>query len=111
MWLKMALGKSIPVLVFRTETLVQSHVLTFASSAHAIIIVVKGINAKEAFFSANERSQGEGKGKEEEGKEEMEREIGSEALAETEKSQTPEPGIEPGTWDPGPQQTRLILYQ
>ena len=51
-----------------TETLVRSHVLTFASSAHAIIIVVNGINAKNAFFSANERSKGEGKGKEEEGK-------------------------------------------
>ena len=55
-WLKMALGKSLPVLVFRTETLVRSHVLTFASSAHAIIIVVNGINAKNAFVSANERS-------------------------------------------------------
>ena len=42
-----------------------------------------------------------GKGKEGKG----EREIGSEALAETEKSQTPQPGIEPG-----PQQTRLMLY-
>ena len=45
---------------------------------------------EDAFFSANERSKGEGKGKEEEGKErggkgEREREIGSEALAETEK--------------------------
>ena len=35
------------------------------------------------------------KGKKEEGK--GEKEIGSEALAETEKSQTPQPGIEPGT--------------
>ena len=41
--------------------------------------------------SSNERSKGE----EEEGKERgREREIGSEALAETEKSQTPQPGIE-----------------
>ena len=30
--------------------------LTFATSAHAIIIVVNGINAKNAFFSENERS-------------------------------------------------------
>ena len=49
-----------------------------------------GINVKNAFFSANERWEGEGKGKEEEGTEEegkgeREREIGSEALAETEK--------------------------
>ena len=40
---------------------------------------------EDAFFSANERSEGEGKGKEEEGKGERERGIGSEALAETEK--------------------------
>ena len=37
------------------------------------------------FFSTNERSKGEGKGKEEEGNGKREREIGSEALAETEK--------------------------
>ena len=43
--------KSLPVLVFCTETLVRSHVLTFASSAHAIIIVVNGINAKNAFLA------------------------------------------------------------
>ena len=49
----------------------------------------KGINSKSAFFGANERSKGEGEG---------EREIGSEALAETgKKSQTPQPEIEPGT--------------
>ena len=39
-----------------------------------------GINAKNALFSANERSEVEGKGKEDEGKEEKEREIGSEVL-------------------------------
>ena len=38
---------------------------------------------EDAFFSANERSKGEGKG--EEGKEKGKGEIGSEALAETEK--------------------------
>ena len=43
------------------------------------------INGKNAFFSENERSEGEGKGKEEEGNGEREWEIGSEALAETEK--------------------------
>ena len=48
--------KSLPVLVFRTETLVRSHVLTFASSAQALLILVNGINAKNAFFRANERS-------------------------------------------------------
>ena len=47
-----------------------------------------GINAKNAFFSANERSKGVGKGKEEEGKGGREREIESEALAETEKVPT-----------------------
>ena len=39
------------------------------------ILISNGINAKNAFFSANERSEGEGKGKEEEGKGEREIEI------------------------------------
>ena len=59
-----------------------------------------GINAKDAFFSTNERSQGEGKGKEEERKEERERDIGSEALEETEKIANAPAGNR--TWDLGP---------
>ena len=66
-----------------------------------------GINAKMRFFSANERSKGEGKGKEEEGKGrggkgERERRKGKGKLKvklwqKRKKSQTPQPGIEPGT--------------
>ena len=48
----------------------------------------------DLFLTANERSKREGKGEEKERK--GEREIGSEALAKTEKSQTPQPGIESG---------------
>ena len=62
---------------------------------------------KEDFFSGSERSEGEGKGKEEEGKGEREREIGSEALAERDGKNRKRPSRET---NPGPQQTRLMLY-
>ena len=84
--------------------------LTFASSAHANIIVVNGINAKNAFLAQTKgRRERERVRKRKE--RERESQIGSEALAETEKNRKrPQPGIESGTWDTGPQQTRLILY-
>ena len=60
------------------------------------------INAKNAFFSANERSEGEGKGKEEEGKEECERRKGKGnwkwSFGRNGKNRKrPQPGIEPRT--------------
>ena len=53
-------------------------------------LLLHGINAKNAFFSANERSEGEGKGKEKgKGK--------SEAKLWQKQKKTPQLGIEPGT--------------
>ena len=49
------------------------------------------------FFSANERSKGEGKGKEEEGKEKGKGKLEVKLWQKRKKSQTPQPGIEPGT--------------
>ena len=71
-------------------------------------IVIKGINAKSEILKRKRKVEGRGrerkrKGKEEEGK--GEREIGSEALAETEKI-AKRPSRES---NPGPQQTRLMI--
>ena len=52
---------------------------------------------EDAFFSANERSKGEGKGKEEEGKEKGKGKLEVKLWQKRKKSQTPQPGIEPGT--------------
>ena len=56
-----------------------------------------GVNAKMRFFSANERSKGDGKGKEEEGKEKGKGKLEVRLWQKRKKSQTPQPGIEPGT--------------
>ena len=75
---------------------------------------IKGINAKSEIFNAQTQGRRERKrkGKEEDEKErkrkgKREREIGSEALAETEKIANAQLSRES---NPGPQQTRLMLY-
>ena len=63
---------------------------------------MKGINAKSEILKRKRKVEGRGRGKERKRKRKKEegkggKEIGSEALAERKKSQTPQPGIEPGT--------------
>ena len=54
-------------------------------------------NCEGCVFSANERWEGERKGKEEEGKGERERELEVKLWQKRKKSQTPQLGTKPGT--------------